>query len=174
MFSTSASLCITRQFFSSGVTRMESWNTYYNRFITFPYSSLISQSSFHVRFVLGPSRMTCLSDVNCVLSGNFRTRVYWRRQIFARMKMYLLLILMFMYCFLLEVNQKLSDFRFPILNAKSIFRTFVRLLWDNRLAHIETVVCIMKYLAFLFLWFCVVNIELVLCFFFLKSTLHSR
>ena len=80
---------------------------------------------------------------------------------------------MFMYCFLLEVNQKLSDFRFPILNAKSIFRTFVRQQWENCLAHIETLVCVMKYLAFLFLWFWVVNTELVL-YFFLKSTIHSR
>ena len=70
-------------------------------------------------------------------------------------------------------NQKLSDFRFPILNAKSLFSTFVRLLWDNCLAHIENLVCVMKYLAFLFLWFWFVKIELVL-YFFLKSTIHSR
>ena len=118
-------------------------------------------------------RKLCFVLISTLKFWEFRTLVYWRQQIFARIKMYLLLILMFMYCFLLEVNQKLSDFRFPILNAKSIFRTFVRLLWDNRLAHIETLVCVMKYLAFLFLWFWVVNIELVL-YFFLKSTIHSR
>ena len=93
--------------------------------------------------------------------------------------MYLLLILMFMYCFLLEVNQKLSDFRFPILNAKSIFRTFVRQLMEVDLT-VRQSPCSHWNFSLCYEIPCVF-ISMVLgrqywtsAVFFLKSTIHSR